>query len=242
MPIKGVPLVDMLGYGIIEMEPNIENIMLDEYREYKVEKERRLWDDEHDDDSEEDQEEDGDDRDTFDMWDITFEDVEWIRKFFNIPDEIDGIVQPLILEPIHTTPPNDEYVALASKSILDNLLEEFRDEILNVTTVDDEAEFNPTKDFEELERLLAKEPQSNFTEIQVHSVIINTKPFIHTQLMSPLYGVFKTSKRCKVDREIISPEWYAFYSSFPYPIAYLHPKGVYCYFHPHLIPSEGMDT
>ncbi|GKE41770.1 hypothetical protein Tco_1469054, partial [Tanacetum coccineum] len=120
------------------MEPNIENIMLDEYREYKVEKERRLWDDEHDDDSKEDQEEDGDDMDTFDMWDITFEDIEWIRKFFNIPDEIDGIVQPLILEPIHTTPPNDEYVALASKSILDNLLEEFRDEILNVTTVDDE--------------------------------------------------------------------------------------------------------
>ncbi|GJX84566.1 hypothetical protein Tco_0335340 [Tanacetum coccineum] len=44
------------------------------------------------------------------------------------------------------------------------------DEILNVTMVDDEADFNPTKDLEELERLLAKEPQSNFTKIQVHSV------------------------------------------------------------------------
>ncbi|GKD92210.1 hypothetical protein Tco_1372047 [Tanacetum coccineum] len=103
-----------------------------------------IW--EHDDDSEEDQEEDGDDRHTFDMWDITVEDVERIRKFFNIPDEIDEIVQPLIPEPIHTTPPNDDYVAPATKSILDKLLEEFRDEILNVTMVDDEADFNPTKD------------------------------------------------------------------------------------------------
>ncbi|GKC43448.1 hypothetical protein Tco_1061170 [Tanacetum coccineum] len=122
-----------------------------------------IW--EQDDDSEEDQEEDGDDGDTFDMWDITVEDVERIRKFFNVPDEIDEIVQPLIPEPIHTTPPNDDYVAPATKSILDELLEEFGDEILNVTMVDDEADFNPTKDLEEPERLLAKEPQSNFTEI-----------------------------------------------------------------------------
>ncbi|GJX45354.1 hypothetical protein Tco_0262030 [Tanacetum coccineum] len=232
----------------MEMEPDIENMMLYEYREYEAEKERRLWDDvrfrrsptyyneadvdsfhrnknienmtiaeynlyvakqglgmnplsnhsygfthqffaqpphtpntskkdfdfdkilndlfrtgtenmkrmghdivqdsiwEQDDDSEEDQEEDGDDRHTFDMWDITVEDVERIRKFFNIPDEIDEIVQPLIPEPIHTTPPNDDYVAPATKSILDKLLEEFIDEILNVTMVDDEANFNPTKD------------------------------------------------------------------------------------------------
>ncbi|GKA40526.1 hypothetical protein Tco_0733119, partial [Tanacetum coccineum] len=38
------------------------------------------------------------------------------------------------------------------------LLIQFGDEILNVTMVDDEADFNPTKDLEELERLLAKEP------------------------------------------------------------------------------------
>ncbi|GJT09653.1 putative RNA-directed DNA polymerase, partial [Tanacetum coccineum] len=145
-------------------------------------------------DLEEDREEDGNDRDTFDMWDIMVEDVERIRNFFNIPDEIDEIVQPL-----------DDYVAPATKSILDKLLEEFRDEILNVTMDDEEADFNPTKDLEELERLLAEEPQSNFTKIQVHSVIINTEPFLHTQLMNPLYGVFKTSKPCKVDRDILSP-------------------------------------
>ncbi|GKD81531.1 hypothetical protein Tco_1348370, partial [Tanacetum coccineum] len=96
--------------------------------------------------------------------DITVEDVERIRKFFNVPDEIDKIVQPLIPEPIHTTPPNDDYVALASKSILDELLEEFGDEILNVATIDEEA--GPTKDLEELERILAMRPQSNFMEIQ----------------------------------------------------------------------------
>ncbi|GKA77968.1 hypothetical protein Tco_0784505 [Tanacetum coccineum] len=78
---------------------------------------------EEDDDSEEDQEEDGDDGDTFDMWDITVEDVERIRKIFNVPDEIDEIVQPLIPEPIHTTPPNDDYVVPATKSILDEVLE-----------------------------------------------------------------------------------------------------------------------
>ncbi|GJT61778.1 retrovirus-related pol polyprotein from transposon TNT 1-94 [Tanacetum coccineum] len=133
----------------MEMEPDIENMTMSEYLEYEAER---------NDDSEEDQEEDGDDEDTFDMWDITVEDVERIRKFFNVPNEIDEIVQPLIPEPIHTTPPNDDYVALATKSILDELLEELGEEILNVTMDDEEANFNPTKDLEELERLLAEEP------------------------------------------------------------------------------------
>ncbi|GJS46405.1 hypothetical protein Tco_0596526 [Tanacetum coccineum] len=101
-----------------------------------------IW--EQDDDSKEDQEEDGNDEEIFDMWDITTEDVEQNRKFFNVPDEIDEIVQPVIPEPIHTTPPNDDYVAPATKSILDELLEEFGDEILNVAMIDEEANFNPT--------------------------------------------------------------------------------------------------
>ncbi|GJR54992.1 retrovirus-related pol polyprotein from transposon TNT 1-94 [Tanacetum coccineum] len=91
------------------------------------------------------------------MWDITVEDVERIKKFFNVPDEIDEVLQPLIPEPIRATPTNDDFVAPATKSILDELLEEFRDEILNVTMVDEEADFNPTKDLEELEILLAKD-------------------------------------------------------------------------------------
>ncbi|GJU41253.1 hypothetical protein Tco_1194210 [Tanacetum coccineum] len=106
---------------------------------------------EHDDDSKEDQEED------------------------------DKIVQPLIPEPIHTTPPNDDYVAPATKSILDKLLEEFGDEILNVATIDEEAD--PTKDLKELERLLAMRPQSNFTEIQVHREITSPGRLKHAKLI-----------------------------------------------------------
>ncbi|GJS05673.1 hypothetical protein Tco_0322181 [Tanacetum coccineum] len=131
---------------------------------------------EQDVDLEDDQEEDGDDGDIFDMWDITVEDVERIRKFFYVPDEIDEIVQPLIPESIHTTPPNDDYVAPATKPILDKLLEEFGDEILNVATIDEEAD--PTKDLEELERLLAMRPKSNFREIQVDKDITSPGRFL----------------------------------------------------------------
>ncbi|GJS37968.1 retrovirus-related pol polyprotein from transposon TNT 1-94 [Tanacetum coccineum] len=74
------------------------------------------------------------------------------------PTNYNGRMLTLFTRIRNPTPPNDDYVASATKSILDKLLEEFRDEILNVTIVDDEADFNPTKDLEELERLLAKEP------------------------------------------------------------------------------------
>ncbi|GJW93348.1 hypothetical protein Tco_0173020 [Tanacetum coccineum] len=85
--------------------------------------------------------EDDDDGDTYDIWGITVEDVERIRQFLmpNIPDKMDDVIQPLIPQPIHTTPPNDDYVAPATKSNLDELLEEFGDEIVNVTMDDEEA-------------------------------------------------------------------------------------------------------
>ncbi|GKA82217.1 hypothetical protein Tco_0788965, partial [Tanacetum coccineum] len=95
----------------MEMEPDIENMTMNEYLEYEAAKERQLWDDvrsrrsptnyneadvdsfhrnkiqdsiwEQDDDSEEDQEEDGDDGDIFYMWNITTEDVEQIRMESN---------------------------------------------------------------------------------------------------------------------------------------------------------------
>ncbi|GJU29693.1 hypothetical protein Tco_1173282 [Tanacetum coccineum] len=96
---------------------------------------------------EEDQEEDGDDRDTFDMWDIMIKDVERIRQFItpNVPEVIKDVIQPLIPKTLHTTPPNEDYVAPATKSILDELLEEFGDEILNITMVDEGADFKPNK-------------------------------------------------------------------------------------------------
>ncbi|GJY74259.1 hypothetical protein Tco_0478690 [Tanacetum coccineum] len=82
---------------------------------------------------------------------------------------------------------------LDTKLILDELLEEFGDEIVNVTMDDEEA---------------TKDPQSHFTEIHVHSVITKPEPFIHTQSLNPLCGVFKASKPCKVDRDIITPGRY----------------------------------
>ncbi|GKB88192.1 hypothetical protein Tco_0960464 [Tanacetum coccineum] len=90
------------------------------------------------------------------------------NNFMDSPDvlEMDDLEQPLIPEPIHTTPPNDDYVAPATKSMLDELLEEFGDEILNLTMVDEEDNFNPTKDLEELERLLAMRPLWKFKCIQ----------------------------------------------------------------------------
>nr|GEY86435.1 hypothetical protein [Tanacetum cinerariifolium] len=123
---------------------------------------------EQDVDLEEDEEENGDDGDIFYMWDITVEDVERISQFLipNVLDVMDDIIQPLIPKTIHTTPPNEDYVAPPTKSILNYLLEEFRDEILNVTMVDEGAECSPTKDLEELERFLAKDPQSHYTKIQ----------------------------------------------------------------------------
>ncbi|GJR40652.1 hypothetical protein Tco_1216336 [Tanacetum coccineum] len=190
LPVQPYPK----NYSVSTNESNdvdIENITMAEYNLYiakqglgmnplRAENMKRIGYDivqdsiwEHDDDSKEDQEEDGDDGDTFDMWDITVEALERIRKFFNVPDEIDEIVQPVIPEPIHTTPPNDDYVASVTKSILDELLEEFGDEILNVAMIDEEADFNPIKDLEELEILLAMRPQSNFTEIQVDMDIIS---------------------------------------------------------------------
>nr|GEU99779.1 hypothetical protein [Tanacetum cinerariifolium] len=109
--------------------------------------------------------------------------------------------------------PDEDYVAPANKSILDELLEEFDDEILNVTMAEEGVECDPTKDIEELERLLAKDHESHFTKIHVHSVIIKSEPFIHTQPLSPLYGVFKSSKSTtkpyKVDRDMTSPEWFS---------------------------------
>nr|GEU69467.1 hypothetical protein [Tanacetum cinerariifolium] len=84
---------------------------------------------------------DSDDGYIYDILDITVEDVEWIRQFLtpDVPDVMYDVKQPLILKTIHTTPPNEDYVAPATKSILYELLEEFRDEILNVTMVEEGA-------------------------------------------------------------------------------------------------------
>nr|GEX17647.1 phytochrome B [Tanacetum cinerariifolium] len=57
-------------------------------------------------------------------------------------------------------------VAPDTDPILDELLEEFGNELLYITVVDEEVDCNPTRDIKELERLLAKDTQSHFTEIK----------------------------------------------------------------------------
>ncbi|GJX08030.1 hypothetical protein Tco_0195962 [Tanacetum coccineum] len=173
IPVSMTSMAGIHKVRIMEMEPGIKNMTLNEYLEYESEKERvgakglrRVGQEEVHNGCNVDisrntnRESDGDDGDTYDIWDITVEDVERIRKFLkpNVLVEMDEVIQPLIPQPIHTIPPNDDYVAPATKLILDELLKEFRDEILNVTMVDEEANFNPTRDIEELERLLAKDP------------------------------------------------------------------------------------
>nr|GEV74122.1 hypothetical protein [Tanacetum cinerariifolium] len=120
----------------MEMEPDIKNMTLDEYRKIGAKNLKRMGHDKVlnrcDDDTSRDR---------------------------NHESEV---IQPLIPQPIHTTPPNNDYVAPTTKLILD----EFGDEIVNVTMVDEEADSNPTRDIEDLERLLAKDPQSHSMEIQ----------------------------------------------------------------------------
>ncbi|GKC32128.1 hypothetical protein Tco_1039422, partial [Tanacetum coccineum] len=124
------------------MEPDIENMTLDEYRKYEAEKERRLWDND---------------------------------RFKNSPKRIGAenikrmgheIVQDSIWEHDDDSEEDQEEDAPATPSILDELLDEYGNEILNVTMVDEEADFNPTKGLEEFERLLAMRPQTTLTEIQ----------------------------------------------------------------------------
>ncbi|GJX70997.1 hypothetical protein Tco_0308168 [Tanacetum coccineum] len=68
-------------------------------------------------------------------------------------EDDENVIQPLIPKTLHTTPPNKDYVEPTTKSILDDILKEFRDEILNVTMVDKRSKCNPAKDIEELKRL-----------------------------------------------------------------------------------------
>ncbi|GKA72815.1 hypothetical protein Tco_0779031 [Tanacetum coccineum] len=202
---------------IMEIEPDFENMTINEYLEYEAEMERQLRRNVHSKRSPTNSGEDGEEGDIYNIWDITIEDIEWIRQFLtpNIPDVMGDVIQPLILKTIHTTLPDKKYVAPATKSTSNDLLEEFGDEILNVTIVDEEVDFNPTKDIEELEILLAKDPQSCFTKIQVHSVIIKPneefEPSIHTRPLNPLHRIFESykslNKLYKVKRELTSPPW-----------------------------------
>nr|GEU49238.1 hypothetical protein [Tanacetum cinerariifolium] len=97
-----------------------------------------------------------------------------------VPNVNDDLIQPLIPQP---TPPDDAYVVTDTDLTLDENLEEFEDEILDITMVDEEADFIPTRDIEELERLIT-DHESSFTEIKVDArgvvlgwLLASRKPF-----------------------------------------------------------------
>ncbi|GKD56716.1 hypothetical protein Tco_1290103 [Tanacetum coccineum] len=106
-----------------------------------------------------------------------------------------SIQVPLIPQIIHTTPPDKDYVAPTTNPIFDELLEEFRDGILNIIMADEEANFNPTMDIEELERLITYH-ESSFTEIKVLSRIVRTNVEHETFIrqMNPLYRLGQSAK------------------------------------------------
>nr|GEW72852.1 DNAse I-like superfamily protein [Tanacetum cinerariifolium] len=110
-----------------------------------------------------------DEGDIYDIWDITIDDVERLRQLLTPSihtfPESGPMVQPCVpllpspdeVKVVRGEEPNNNVNAPTTQSILDELLKEFKDEILNITEVDKEEDCNPTKDIEELERLLAKD-------------------------------------------------------------------------------------
>ncbi|GJW16157.1 hypothetical protein Tco_0020290, partial [Tanacetum coccineum] len=104
------------------------------------------------------------------IWDITVEDVESLRK----------LITPIhfISQTIYTTPPDDAYVVSDTKPILDELLEEFRDKLLKIAVFDEEADCNPVKDIKELLCIMK-------TNVELESFI---------QQLNPLHGEIQSSK------------------------------------------------
>nr|GEX04767.1 phytochrome B [Tanacetum cinerariifolium] len=140
------------------MEPDNKNMTINEYTEDEATKERKLWDNV---------------RSKISLTNYDEADCDSFHQnksnTFNYPyshnlpppHPCSLPVQPYPKNHLVSTNVSDDVDIKTSttKSNLDELLEEFGDEILNVTMVDEEADFNPTKDIEDLERLLAKDPQ-----------------------------------------------------------------------------------
>ncbi|GJT18273.1 hypothetical protein Tco_0876979 [Tanacetum coccineum] len=65
-------------------------------------------------------------------------------------DVMDGMMQPLTPHTVHITQPDDDYVAPATSPILDKHLNKFREELFDITGVDEKANGNPITDIKEL--------------------------------------------------------------------------------------------
>ena len=114
-----------------------------------------------------------------------------------------------------TSPPDDNWETPLTNPIFDELVEE--------------------AGFVEPEPMPIEEPLLFSMDEEVNMAIMN-KPVSLQQIShsSTITGM--------VTREMTSPIRYEYISSFPYLLANIHPHGVYSYFHPHLISSEGRNT
>ncbi|GJR57318.1 hypothetical protein Tco_1499480 [Tanacetum coccineum] len=65
----------------------------------------------------------------------------------------DGIMQPLTPKTDHITPPDDDYVALATNLIFDKQLNKFEEEFFDITKVAEKENDNPVKDVMELSNI-----------------------------------------------------------------------------------------
>ncbi|GJV29987.1 hypothetical protein Tco_1386435 [Tanacetum coccineum] len=104
-------------------------------------------------------------------WDRTIKDVARLERLLTpvvkaLPKP-KSMVQPYVLSnPLH----NESNVVSQEEPIrklLEKLKVRFKDELLDIIVVDKEEDCDPTKDIEELERLLVKDHQSSSMEIKV---------------------------------------------------------------------------
>ncbi|GJR09146.1 hypothetical protein Tco_0791798 [Tanacetum coccineum] len=135
---------------------------------------------------------------------------------YDIPLQ-DHVMQPLTPQTIHITPPDEDYVALATNPILNEFGEEFADN----TRVSQKRDSNTVNDLKELLKTYDFE---NFIQKLKH------------QLSQSSHKTSKTNRKMKPHQQ------YGFNLSFPYPVANLHPHGIHCYPHSYLISSEGWST
>ncbi|GJR48858.1 hypothetical protein Tco_1316961, partial [Tanacetum coccineum] len=97
------------------------------------------------------------------------EEVKLLTPSIHTLPETNPVVQPYVQlipfpDEVNVVRVEELYNDVDSISI--QLLEEFRDEILNITVIDEEADFNATIDIKELECLIATDHESSFTEIK----------------------------------------------------------------------------
>ncbi|GJS23545.1 hypothetical protein Tco_0452177 [Tanacetum coccineum] len=128
----------------------------------------------------------------YNNWEITVENIERLRQILtptvHILHEPDHVVQPLgPLIPSHV-----EVKVVREEEPANDVF----NEILDITVVDDEVDFNPTRDIKELECLIATDHESSFTKIKVLSCIVKTNVEHETfvRQMNPLYRLSQSAK------------------------------------------------